>query len=298
MNPIESIDFNVAMHPGNIPQTFIPEMISKFKVIFKEIVVDNVKLTINWNITQLPHNFTKLTPQYDIVAYNKLIGRSGRLEPDLILDVFQSLQSGLKSSGQAVFIGAASDLNDCMLNYSSSFQRMKQKKIIPFIFSYEKFDVNQMDEHQDGLKDVQQAIHQIAKNKLDELRKKQAVQPKPALVPVAPQLQVNKPEEKPVVIKMEPKVVVEAKKENVPQEIVKEKPAKLDKKMNKPSRFVTLLVASLSHLIAVVSVIAVRIFLPKVKEAGAVGIGFMAGLSSFLIVDYFRNRKVHAYEVV
>ncbi len=328
MNPIKSIDFNVAMHPGNMPQTYIPQMILKFEVIFKEVVVDNVRLKINWSIEQLPKNFTKLSsPQYDIVAYNKLIGLTGRLEPDLILDQFQALQSGLKSPGQAVFIGAAADLNECMMNYHSSFQRMMQKKIIPFIFSHEKFDVNQMDEHQEGLKDVQQAIHQIAKHKLEALREKEAVQPAPAPLPVAPQPQVNKTEEKPIVIKKEPEVVVEEKEpeeklecatpfvikrelekelevgveekeDNIQQQVGKEKIKELNEKMKTPSRFVHLLVAGFSHLIAAVSVIAVRIFLPKVKEAGAVGIGFMAGLSSFLIIDYFRNRKVHAYEVV
>lgn len=72
----------------------------------------------------------------------------------------------------------------------------------------------------------------------------------------------------------------------------------IDEEVKKPSRFVSIIVASLSHLITAVAVIAARILLPKAKEAGAVGIGLAAGLSSFFVMNYFRNRQVRLNESV
>lgn len=114
---------------------------------------------------------------------------------------------------------------------------------------------------------------------------------------------------------VEPKVIEEEKKANVPpaavpvvnelmkievkaeavkQEAVQkeEKPAPVQDKQS--FRFVSLILSAIPSLVAAVTAVASRIFLPKVKEVGAVGLGFLAGWISTFACGYLVKKQNQA----
>lgn len=61
--------------------------------------------------------------------------------------------------------------------------------------------------------------------------------------------------------------------------------------VKKTSGMFNFFLSSIPTLNTVVTIVAVRILLPKVKEIGALGIGTVAGLISLFAVNHFRNKQ-------
>ncbi len=204
-------------------------------------------------------------------------------------------------------------------------RKQSSSSVVSFVYRRDQIENPDYRNHKFFLneKDVIQAIEEIVKVKLDAL----ATQPAnktPAKLTAAPAKSETPKKDQPAaaqavnepvkLAKVEPKaaakeeekkvnappvaapvvnepVKIEEKAEEVKQEAVQKEEGPAPVQDKKSFRFVTLILSAIPSLIAAVTAVASRIFLPKIKDVGAVGLGFLAGWIYTLAFGFLMKKK-------